>query len=270
MNKTIKILGFIALVAIIGLTMASCASKSKGKAAAGVPLVAPQDVKAVQSAVTPPWRSITVSWSAVEGADRYGVYQISADGSSTRSDVKGTSNVFNHHFPGREFSYEVVALKGKKGVGPKSERVTVRTTPETQADITARAEAAAKAEADRLAKAAAAEAAAKAEAERVAAIENTPQFQQLRGNWRMEDRGKTESFTFPQRLNESFFDSKNGTKPGKITGFTNNSVRAEFAGGRFGIVTFNYAISGNRVTITNWTHGGFAMNDMNGVYIKER
>jgi len=112
MKNTIKVLGFIALVAIIGLTMASCASKSKG--GGGVPLAAPQDVKAVQSAVTPPWRSITVSWSAVEGADRYGVYQISADGSSTRSDVKGTSNVFNHHFPGREFRYEVVALKGKK------------------------------------------------------------------------------------------------------------------------------------------------------------
>ena len=255
MKNTIKVLGFMTLVAIVGLTMASCASTGGG----GVTLEAPQNVKAVESAViTRPYRTVTISWSAVPGADRYRLID-----SYGRREVKGTSFTnSNAYQPGRELHFEVIALKGKKGVGPKSERVTIKLSPETQADVTARAELAAKAEAERAAKAAAAEAARVAEAERVAAIENSPAFQQAIGTWRKQK----DTITFPNRLQGSFVVDG---RTGRITSFTNNSVRVDFGGGRFGILTYNYSISGNRLTVSNYVLGGVAIENMNGVYIKE-
>jgi len=258
MKKTIKLIGIIALFAIIGFSMAACATSGGGE-----PLAAPQNVTATETEVRPPVRIVTVSWSAVPGAERYMVYQISASGSSTSREVRGTSHTITE-MPGTEINVEVVALRGRREVGPKSARVTVRTSPETQAEITARTEQAAREAAASAARAAAAEEARAADAARIAAIENTPQFQQLRGNWR---KGQ-ETFTFPQRLNQDFsYSLHRGT--GKITTFASNSVTVDFGGGRLGIVTFNYALSGNTVTISNWTQGGVAIEQMNGVYTKQ-
>ena len=258
-QKTIlRIAGLIALFAVIGFSMAACASMGGG----GVPLAAPQNVTAVQSAVTPPWRSITVTWAAVEGADRYRVTSIAPSGASLDTEVRGTSHTFNNNQPGMEMRYEVTALRGKRDVSPKSERVSVRTSAETQADITARAEARAQAEAAAAARAAAAEQARVAEANRIAAIENSPAFQQAIGTW----RNQKDTITFPNRLNGSFVVSG---RTGTITSFTNNAVTVDFGGGRFGILTFNYSISGNRLTVSNYIMGGVAVADMNGVYTKQ-
>jgi len=261
MKNRFKLFGLISLILVVGFSIAACATTG-----GGVPLAAPQNVTAAESAVTPPWRSITVTWAAVEGADRYMVYQISADGSSTGTEAKGTSYIFNHHFPGREFSYEVTALRGRRDVSPKSARVSVRTSPETQADITARAEEAARAAAASAARTAAAEEAARVEAARIAAIENTPQFQQLRGSWR---KGR-DTIRFPERIShDCYIDVVGATRSGKITTFASNSVTVDTGGGRLGIVTFNYAISGNSLTVSNFTMGGQPIADMNGVYTKQ-
>jgi len=262
-QKTIiQIAGIIAFFAV-GFIFASCATTS------GVPLAAPQNVTAVETEVVPPYRYITVNWLPVEGAESYRVDFFVTGGSTYTREVNGTSFRADFH-PGEEVHFVITALRGRRGEGEKSDKVTVTTSAETEEDIEARAQradrAAETAEANRIAneaRAAEAEAARIAEAARVAAIENSFNFQHLIGTWRKV----RDTITFPESLNDYFYSD---LRSGGITSFTPDSITVDFGGGSLGILTFNYTISGDSLIISNWTLGGFAIDDMDGVYTRER
>ena len=258
MKNTIRLIGITAFAAVMFISIAACASTGKGES-----LAAPQNVTVTETEVRPPYRDVTVSWSAVEGAERYRVDMVSAIGGVFSREITETSYKTGFH-PGEDVYFEITALRGRRVVGEKSERVTITTSPETQEDIDARAEIAARAAAESAAREAArADAAAEAERARAIqeAIENSPEYQQLIGRW-----NKTGTIiTFPERLNDYFYDD---SRSGTITSYSLDAITVDFGGGHLGILTFNYAISGDSLTISNWTLGGREIENRNGVYTR--
>ena len=248
MKNKFKLIGLITLAAIIGFSMAACASTPP------VPPSTPTGVTMEERIGTgDPLRprGLVINWTAVEGAERYTV--LLREGTRYLPSTNVTTNraTIAVENGGIEYSVQIVAKKGSgrnEAQSAESQRVTIRTTPLTAAETTAKnaaiAQAAAAAEAQRAAQAAAAAEAARAEEARLAAIRNNANYQRLLGSW----QGQGQSLTFRNDGNVPVLLFDGNTY--NVQTVTANQVTT--GDNRAGI-SFNYTLSGNTLTVTNFT-----------------
>ena len=203
-------------------------------------LPVPSNVTATANA----WNSVTVRWGASTGATGYRVTQ----GTNTWT-VTGTSHTVTNLNGDTSYSFVVTPLVNNDA-GTSARAVSVRTpmSPQQQAAAEQRAAQQAAAAAER-------EAQAAAEAARIAALNSNANFQRLIGSWHSADG----YITIPNNADSDAISSMaggGGTIRGKIQTVTANQVVV--GDNRTGF-TFNYSISGNTLTVTNFTTraGGF-------------
>jgi hypothetical protein len=180
------------------------------------------------------WNSITVTWGASAGATGYRVTQ----GTNTWT-VTGTSHTVTSLAGNTSYSFVVTPLiNNEAGTSARSVSVTTPRSPQQQAEADQRARDQAAA-AERQTQAAAAEEA------RITALNNNANFQRLRGEW----SGDGNVWTFPNNANDDIIVRGGSTLRGKLTSITANEV---VVGTNRDGFTFNYAISGDTLTVTNF------------------
>jgi len=212
-------------------------------------LPVPANVTATANA----WNSVTVRWGASTGATGYRITQ----GSNTWT-VTGTSHTITNLSGDTTYSFTVTPLINNDA-GTSARAVSVKTpmSPQQQAAAEQRArEQEAAAERQRQAEA--------AEAARIAGILNHQNFQRLTGFW--QGRGYSLAFSNEGGVPVIKYDGN----PLNIQTLTANQI---IAGDSRAGLSFNYTISGNVLTITNFSFallGSQRPNDSyNGEYRKQ-
>ncbi|MCL2721756.1 MAG: fibronectin type III domain-containing protein [Treponema sp.] len=200
------------------------------------------------------WNSVTITWGASAGATGYRVTQ----GSNTWT-VTDTSQTVTNLNGNTNYSFVVTPLLNNDA-GTSARSVSVRTpmSPQQQAAEEQRIREQ-EAAAERQRQAAAAEEA------RIAALTNNVNFQRLRGEWVMLQ----DSLFFPNDAGSDVVFSGGGGSAIrlKLQSITANEV---ILGDTRSGITFNYSLSGNILTITNFRMallGSWRATDMyNGEY----
>jgi len=200
------------------------------------------------------WDSITVTWGASAGATGYRVTQ----GSNTWT-VTGTSHTVTNLNGNTSYSFVVAPLLNNDA-GSSARAVSVRTpmSPQQQAAEEQRIR-------DQEAAAQRQREAEAAEAARITALTNNVNFQRLRGEWVMLQ----DSLFFPDDAGSDVVFSGGGASAIrlKLQSITANEV---VLGDTRSGITFNYSLSGNTLTITNFRMaflGSWRATDMyNGEY----
>jgi len=230
-QKTIlRIAGIIALFAIVGFSMVSCASAP--------PVVRPPSAENVRVSETVTPRGIIVQWNAVELATDYNVVLRRDDSEIGRWTTRNTTFTIPAEAVRGGQSYVIwvwARNNGNSSYDPGRAQIT--TSPETVAERTER------------------------EA-RVTA--NNQRLQALEGSWVLGMNVITFTVNRSAPAFTGRFSYKLGTADevaNPITNFTENSITS-------GNITFNYSISGNRITITNHRIGGYNMGVLDGTYTK--
>lgn len=198
-------------------------------------LPVPADVTATANS----WNSITIRWGASTGATGYRITQ----GANTWT-ATGTSHTVTDLNGDTNYSFVVTPLINNEA-GTSARAVSVRTplSPQQQAAADQRAR-------DQAARAAAAEREREAEAARITALNNNANFQRLRGEWTKQQ----DYIIFPDDANSDVRASHSGASPiiGKLQTITANEI---IVGDTRAGFTFNYTLSGNVLTISNFRVG---------------
>ncbi|MCL2802229.1 MAG: fibronectin type III domain-containing protein [Treponema sp.] len=187
------------------------------------------------------WNSVTITWGASAGATGYRITQ----GSNTWT-VRGTTHTINDLNGDTNYSFVVTPLLNNDA-GTSARAASVRTplSPQQQATADQRArDQAAAAEREREAQA--------AETARIASLNSNINFQRLRGEWTAPagNDGIARTLIFPNDAGSDVSFQSTGTPiRGRLQTITPNHVSV--GDSRSGY-SFNYSISGNTLTITNF------------------